>query len=181
MKVCVESREKYVASRVMNRIGGEVGESEAAECAEFMDALDTDRHAILTWASCGETLYEQLSSGKIVCIEELPPAIKYEEGKYESLVDKHGLQFVADHVSVYEEKNVHYHLIPELVANRDEIVLCAKCTKNPLASNCYSVANGYDYGRYGSLPSLSELLKTVFAGVPLFCTPTTVKAFHDVG
>ena len=56
---------------------------------------------------------------------------------------------------------------PDLVTNINSITSCSTCFKDPL-SHPFSIANGYDYGRIGNLPSLILVTKNTISLVRMF-------------
>ncbi len=50
---------------------------------------------------------------------------------------------------------IFYHLIPELVFDVNQIVLCCVCAENPMTKDQESILAGNNYGRLGSLKPLN--------------------------
>lgn len=73
-----------------------------------------------------------------------------------------------------------YHLNPDLVFDRNDIILCSKCACDP-RSHPFSIASGHDYGRAGALPKLNEMELNCIAPVRRFGLELTLSGQHVTG
>ncbi|ETM31741.1 hypothetical protein L914_20742 [Phytophthora nicotianae] len=95
---------------------------------------------------------QQRSTQRKAVLSRAPPAVNFSSALT--------VLTSANHCCVYQ---IHFEYLkmslqPDLVKDKDRIQLCSKCAFNPRESK-FSLANGHEYGRYGSLSELSAVAK----------------------
>ncbi len=170
-----------VWNRISNIIGPPIGQQEAIRCETKAEQIACSNNQISFCASCCERIV--LGQGKNVIIET--PINKLhksfllteEQAKSMHLMEK---KILDSHVMVLQHNGQLYHLNPDLVVDKEKIALCQICEKDPLDHD-FSIANGHDYGRRGSLPSLNTTTQNAI--IPFRCFNINIKlmANHSTG
>jgi hypothetical protein len=164
-----------------NVIGPPIGEKEASFCQELCDKISCSKNRIAFCASCCEKIVSSFDCQNI--IEISVSKLHYNfllSHKQLSELEYISKDVVEEHVMVYSFNGNMYHLNPDLITDPTNIVLCSNCANDPL-NNEFSIANGHDYGRQGSLPKLNAT--TLNAIIPCRCFNIDIKLMgnHSTG
>lgn len=154
-----------------------------AECQRLASSFEAESNDIWACASCGRILLAgEGNDGEInfQTLHSLRASVLLTTSEREDLFRSTPLDVVRQYRQVYFDDDDIYYLIPELVKDRNKIPLCGKCNKNPRNSK-FSVANGNDYGRIGTLPQLNDPTLSCVRPARGFGTEISLSGKHSAG
>ncbi len=88
-------------------------------------------------------------------------------------------KIVQDHVQVLKHGGHVYHLIPDLVFDVNDIVLCPVCAKDPTMKSQERIAGGNDYGRLAHLKPLNGTTRNACVPVWLHSINLQIHENHS--
>jgi hypothetical protein len=170
-----------VWNRISNAVGPPIGQQEAILCQNKTEKIACSNNKISFCASCCERIVQDQDKNVIIetHIDKLHKSflLTEEQAKQMHLLKR---QVLEAHVMVLQHNDKLYHLNPDLVVDKEKIILCQICENDPLDHD-FSIANGHDYGRRGSLPSLNTTTQNAI--IPFRCFNINIKlmANHSTG
>ncbi|ETK74515.1 hypothetical protein L915_18714 [Phytophthora nicotianae] len=172
---------EHVRERLLDALDSPLGKSEYERCQTSATSLDPSQSGIFACASCCEFLVGPRSNHVCLSLSQLSQSFRISDEEYESRYGHLSDDIAKSHAQVfYHPDGKKYFLNPELVRDTERIHLCASCAYNPRKSK-FSLANGHDYGRYGSLPDLSPIAKNCIAPARCFGLEFSISGKHCSG
>ena len=168
-----------VCERLLRCIGESINQEGTAQCQRETKARDPGCGCIAACASCNKVLFECDNNITQVHINDLPKSFHLTKEQL-IILCRIPNPIVEKFVSVLKHKKTWYHLNPDLVPDRDNVVLCKVCCQNPL-NHPYSIANGHDYGRTKHFVNLNQLELATVQPIRPYNINLLLRANHSTG
>ncbi|ETI41026.1 hypothetical protein F443_13699, partial [Phytophthora nicotianae P1569] len=173
--------DESVKERLLNALDSPIGVEEYERCQASAAAVNPTQSCIVACASCCEFLVGADCTHVCLPLLRLPDTFRVSEDEFATRYGHLSEDIIRKHAQILlEPDGSKYYIDPDLVKDKDRIQLCSKCAFNPRKSK-FSLANGHEYGRYGSLPELSAVAKNCISPVRSFGLELSLSGKHCTG
>jgi hypothetical protein len=170
---------KKTCERLLKGLGDPIGQAEAIQIQQSIEAHDTSKGKIAACASCNEILYECHKNIVETKLEDLHQNFLLTDVQVQEIGNLPA-DLVRDFVSVYQHEGKLYHLNPDLIPDPNVIVLCKVCSEDPFSYR-YSLASGCDFGRLKRFPIMNQTTLSVVCPIRNFNIDLMIKPNHSTG